>query len=53
MMWELTSINKKILEFITETYENNHIIRIFIECLATEIVETYKHLMRISEEQEK
>ena len=26
---------------------------LFIECLATEIVETYKHLAGISEEQEK
>ena len=26
---------------------------LFVECLATEIVETYKHLARISEEQEK
>ena len=26
---------------------------LFIECLATEIVETYKHLARISKEQEK
>ena len=26
---------------------------LFIECLATEIVETYKHMVRISEEQEK
>ena len=26
---------------------------IFIECLATEIVETYKHLARVNEEQEK
>ena len=25
---------------------------LFIECLATEIVETYKHLVGISEEQE-
>ena len=26
---------------------------LFIECLATEIVETYKHFAEISEEQEK
>ena len=26
---------------------------LFIECLATEIVETYKHMVRIREEQEK
>ena len=30
-----------------------HNLTLFIECLTTEIVETYKHLAGISEEQEK
>ena len=45
-----TFIRQKILNFITETSE---VTTLFTECLATEIMETYKYLAGISEEQEK
>ena len=53
MRRELTFIDWKICEFIAENIWENIILTLFIECLATEIVESYKHLAGISKEQEK
>ena len=52
MRRELTPLIKKSLSLLPK-YMRKHNSTLFIECLATEIVETYKHLAGISEEQEK
>ena len=52
MRRELTSLIKKSWSLLPK-HIRKHTPALFMECLATEIVETYKDLAGISEEQEK
>ena len=51
MRWELTFFHKKSFILLPKHLQKYN-TTLFIECLATEIVKTYKHLVGISREQE-
>ena len=53
MRQELTSIHLKKSLILSPKHLRKHNPTLFIECLATEIVKTYKYLVGITEDQEK